>query len=132
MNPMVLTPVRCFAVLLDFCIRAYFAISPLFPYVLFVAGSFSITDANPFLREQCALTWDALCRGRPPTISSCALATDPSTIPPVPSCADPPPFHSPWPTATSTKPPERSSSPPGPKPISAQEKRGGGTRERFF
>ena len=118
------TLLRCVFI---FIFGASFAVFP-----LILPDSFSFLTLNSLLHEQCALTWAASSRGPPPTTSSCAPATDPSTIPPVQSCADPPPFHSPWPTATSTRPPERSSSPHGPKPISAREKRVGGTRERFF
>ena len=69
----------------------------------------------------------ASSRGRPPTTSSCALATDLSTPPPAPSSAAPPLFPSPLPTAT---PPRmaRSCSAPGPRSTSVPTERAGGTK----
>lgn len=77
---------------------------------------------------QCARTWVALSPGPPPRTSSCALATDPSTLLTAPSSVDPLPSPSPWPTAMSMKAPARSSSLPGPKTTSELAKRHGGIR----
>merc|ERR1712091_100154 len=72
---------------------------------------------NPTVLTLSALTWVALSHGLPPTTSSCALATDPNTLPMDTSSVDLPLFLSLLPTATPPKT-ERSCSPPGPKKIS--------------